>query len=158
RFSIERALSPKLGPTAPGYQYLADLEGAKAFHGGGAEHIAGIRVHGSRISFTLLKPSPDFLERLALPYFCPVPESTPILDGGVQGTPPSGAGPYTVKDASNGTYLILARNPYYGGRRPHRLDAIAFREGIATDKAIQRVVAGHWHGLEDTDPLLRPGG
>jgi DNA-binding SARP family transcriptional activator/DNA-binding beta-propeller fold protein YncE len=158
RFSIERALSPGLGPRAPGIRYLADVEGARAFHAGRVAHVAGIAVRGNRISFTLVKPSPDFLERLALPYFCAVPLDTPILDGGVQGTPPPGAGPYTVKDASSGEYLILARNPYYGGRRPHRLDAIALRWGIATDKAIRRVVAGHWDGLEDTDPLLRPGG
>ena len=158
RFSIERALSPRLGPRALGYHYLADLEGATAFHAGRAAHVRGITVRGNRISFTLLKPSPDFLERLALPQFCPVPRDTPILDGGVQGVPPPGAGPYTVKDASNGEYLILERNPNYAGHRPHRLDAIAFREGIATDNAVRRVVAGHWDVLEDTDPQLRPGG
>jgi ABC-type transport system substrate-binding protein len=158
RFSIERALSPRLGPRALGYHYLADLEGAPAFHAGRAAHVAGITVHGNRISFTLVKRSPDFLERLSLPYFCPVPPGTAILDGGIQGTPPPGAGPYTVKDAFNGEYLILVRNPNYGGHRPHRLDAIAFREGIATDKAVQRVVGGHWDVLEDTDPQLRPGG
>jgi DNA-binding SARP family transcriptional activator len=158
RFSIERALSPGLGPRAPGFGYLADLKGAKAFHVGRAAHVAGIRVRGNRISFTLMRPSPDFLERLALPYFCPVPLGTPILDGGVQGTPPPAAGPYTVKDAFRGEYLILVRNPNYGGHRPQRLDAIAFREGIATDKAIRRVVGGDWDMLEDTDPLVRPGG
>jgi DNA-binding SARP family transcriptional activator len=156
RSSIERALSPVLGPRAPGIRYLADLEGAGAFHAGRTAHVAGITVRGNRISFTLVKPSPDFLERLALPYFCPVPRDTPILDGGIQGTPPRGAGPYTVKDAFRGEYLILVRNPNYGGHRPQRLDAIAFREGIATDKAIRRVVGGHWDVLEDTDPLVSP--
>ena len=158
RFSIERALSPRPGPRAPGIRYLADVVGATAFHAGRAAHVRGITVRANRISFTLLKPSPDFLERLALPYFCPVPQGTAILDRGVQGTPPPSAGPYTVKDAFNGQYLILVRSPNYGGRRPDRLDAIAFREGIGTDKAIQRVVAGHWDVLEDTDPLVRPGG
>jgi len=158
RFSIERALSPKLGPRALGYQYLADLEGATAFHAGRARHVRGITVRGDHISFTLLRPSPDFLERLSLPYFCPVPRGTAILDGGLQGRAPEGAGPYTIKDDYDGEYLILVRNPNYGGRRPHRFDAIAFRVGIATDRAIQRVVAGHWDVLEDTDPLVRPGG
>src|SRR5262249_34818671 len=159
RFSIERALSPKLGPRALGIYSLADVEGATAFHAGRAAHVRGIAVRGNRISFTLLKPSPDFLERLALPYFCPVPQSTTIEDGGVQGTPPPGAGPYTVEDAANGDeYVILVRNPNYGGHRPQRLDAIALRVGIATDKAIRRVVGGHWDVLEDTDPQVRPGG
>jgi DNA-binding SARP family transcriptional activator/ABC-type transport system substrate-binding protein len=158
RFSIERALSRNLGPTALGIHYLADVEGATAFHAGRAAHVHGITVHGNRISFTLLKPSADFLERLALPYFCPVPRGTRIVDGGVQGTPIPGAGPYTIQDFSDDEYLILTRNPYYGGHRPHSLDAIAFRQGIATDKALRRILGGHWDVLEDTNPLVRPGG
>ena len=77
RYSIERALSPKLGSDAPGIGVLSDLVGAQAFHAGRKAHVAGIRVRGDRISFTLTRPSPDFLERLALPYFCPVPRDTP---------------------------------------------------------------------------------
>ena len=78
-FSIERALSSKLGSQAPGIGVLSDLVGARDFHRRRAAHVAGIRVRGDRISFTLERPSPDFLERLALPYFCPVPRETPII-------------------------------------------------------------------------------
>src|SRR5262249_8021625 len=64
RSSIERALAPGLGPRAPGIRYLADLEGATAFHAGHGAHVRGITVRGNRISFTLVQPSADFLERL----------------------------------------------------------------------------------------------
>jgi peptide/nickel transport system substrate-binding protein len=162
RYSIERALNPKLGPRAPGIGFLGDLEGAPSFHAGRAAHVAGIRVHGDRISFTLRRPSPDFLERLALPYFCPVPRDTPILDGGVgvyTGPAPPGAGPYTFWGmVFNGEYAILKRNPNYGGSRPQRLDAIAFREGIDTEKAIERVERGSYDAVEQYDPQLAPGG
>ena len=94
RYSIERALSPKLGSDTPGIRVLGDLAGAQAFHAGRKPHVSGIRVRGDRISFTIIRPSPDFLERLALPYFCPVPRDTPILPGGVEYFPPPGAGPY----------------------------------------------------------------
>src|SRR5262249_45275443 len=60
RFSVERSLSPRLGPRAPGIRFLGDLEGIGAFRAGRATHIAGIRVRGDRISFTLARPSPDF--------------------------------------------------------------------------------------------------
>ena len=162
RYSIERALDPRLGPRAPGINYLSDLVGAPAFHAGQAAHVAGIRVRGNRISFTLTRPSPDFLERLALPYFCPVPRTTPILQNGVglyTGPAPPGAGPYFFWGlVFNGEYAILKRNPNYGGSRPQRLDAIAFREGIDTEKAIGWVEHGRYDAIEQYDPLLAPGG
>jgi DNA-binding SARP family transcriptional activator/ABC-type transport system substrate-binding protein len=161
RFSIERALDPRLGPRAPGIGYLGDLVGVRAFHAGRAAHVAGIHVSSDRISFTLTRPSPDFLERLALPYFCPVPRTTPVLQGGVGiylGPAPPGAGPYSFWGlVFNGEYAILKRNPNYNGSRPHRLDAFAFREGIDTEKGIGWVRQGRYDAIEQYDPLLAPG-
>jgi ABC-type oligopeptide transport system substrate-binding subunit/streptogramin lyase len=162
RFSIERALSPELGPRAPGIGLLGDLVGARAFHSGRAAHVSGIRVDGDRIAFRLTGPSPDFLERLALPYFCPVPRDTARVNGGVgvyTGPAPAGAGPYTFwGPVWNGEYAILKRNPNYGGSRPQQLDAIAFREGIDTEKAVGRVTSGRYDAVEHYDPRLGPGG
>ena len=159
RYSIERALSPKLGSDSPGIRILGDLVGAQAFHAGRKAHVSGIHVRGDRISFTLIRPSPDFLERLALPYFCPVPRDTPILPGGVEFFPPPGGGPYAFRGfIFNGEYAILTRNPNYGGSRPQRLDAIGLREGIDTAKAVARVQRGSWDAVEDFDPSLAPGG
>jgi DNA-binding SARP family transcriptional activator/ABC-type oligopeptide transport system substrate-binding subunit len=159
RYSIERALSPKLGSHTPGIRVLGDLVGAQAFHAGRKRHVSGIRVRGDRISFTLTRPSPDFLERLALPYFCPVPRNTPILSEGKDFDPPPGAGPYSFRGSLfNGEYAILTRNPNYGGSRPQRLDAIGFREGIDTAKAVARVQRGSWDAVEGFDPSLAPGG
>ena len=162
RFSIERALNPKLGSRAPGIDFLGDLEGAQAFHAGRAAHVSGIRVRDQRISFTLTRPSADFLERLALPYFCPVPRDTLIKADGVgvyTGPAPAGAGPYSFSGfVWNGEYEILKRNPNYGGSRPQPLDAIAFREGIDTEDAVERVERGAWTGIQDYNALLAPSG
>ena len=162
RFSIERALNPKLGSRAPGIDFLGDLEGAQAFHAGRAAHVSGIRVRDQRISFTLTRPSADFLERLALPYFCPVPRDTLIKAAGVgvfTGPAPAGAGPYSFSGLVwNGEYEILKRNPNYGGSRPQPLDAIAFREGIDTEDAVERVERGAWEGIQDYNALLAPSG
>lgn len=159
RYSIERALSGKLGSHAPGIRFLGDVVGAQAFHAGRAAHVSGIRIHGDRISFRLIRPSPDFLERLALPYFCPVPRNTPILAGGVQFFSPPSAGPYAFSGfIFNGEYAILKRNPNYGGSRPQNLDAIGFREGVDTEAAVARVERGPWDAVEHFDPALSPGG
>ena len=175
RHSIERALSHKLAPnpqTAPGPFYVEDIQGEKAFRSGKAPHISGLHTAGNRLSITLTKPSADFLQRLAGPAFCPVPRGTPFVPGAANRrvganafTIPS-AGPYYVAEWRNDKYAILKRNPYYHGPRPHRLDAIALREGVDLGVALDRIQHGGWDGLVSsghtstnfTDPRLDPGG
>ena len=87
-----------------------------------------------------------------------MPRDTPILPGGVEYFPPPGAGPYAFRGfIFNGEYAILTRNPNYGGSRPQRLDAIGFREGIDTAKAVARVQRGSWDAVEHFDPLACAG-
>lgn len=93
-----------------------------------------------------------------MPYFCTVPLGTPIVQGGVQPISPASAGPYYMSDRYNGEYMILARNPNYTGPRRARLDAIAFREGLAPETAVGRVQSGAWDGLVYPDALLAPEG
>jgi DNA-binding SARP family transcriptional activator/ABC-type transport system substrate-binding protein len=173
RYSIERALSPKLADFAPGPYSVSDIQGEQAFRNGKAEHISGLRAAGDRLSITLTKPSPGFLHRLAMPSFCPVPIGTPFVPGGANRravdtgdySMPS-AGPYYVAAWRNDKYVILKRNPNYHGPRPHALDAIVLREGLGAAVALDRIRHGDWDGIvssghtgsESTDPLLEPDG
>ena len=62
--------------------------------------------------------------------------------------------------------MILKRNPNYHGPRPHRLDAIALREGVDAGYAVDHVQHGGWDGIVSSghngstpiDPLLAPTG
>jgi DNA-binding SARP family transcriptional activator/DNA-binding beta-propeller fold protein YncE len=167
RYSIERALSPRMPREAPGPRFIADIEGEAAFRAGVADHISGIRARGDTLSITLVKPSGDFLRRLGLPFFCPVPVGTPIgvpdvgaAQRSFDGLPtiPS-AGPYYIAEFNTGEYMILKQNPNYSGPRPHTLDAIALREGIDAGDAVGRVETGSWDGIVNLyDPLLDPTG
>ena len=157
RASIERALSSRLASDQPGIRFLGDVLGAKALHRGEALHARGIRANGDTIAFTLARPSPTFLERLALPFFCTMPADTPAVHGGLPMVPAPSAGPYYVSDHFNGEYLILKRNPNYRGPRPAHLDAVAFREGISPEHSVERVESGAWDGAILDDPLLAPG-
>jgi DNA-binding SARP family transcriptional activator/ABC-type transport system substrate-binding protein len=143
RYSIERALSPKLGTPRPAATYLADLE--------------RVRVQGDRISFVLRAASPDFLERLSLPYYCTVPDGTPVANGGLQPIAPPSTGPYYMSARANGSWTVLKRNPFYRGAHAAQLDAIVFREGIDTEKAVGEVERGDWQGLALTDRVVLPG-
>jgi DNA-binding SARP family transcriptional activator/ABC-type transport system substrate-binding protein/outer membrane protein assembly factor BamB len=178
RWTIERALSPKLAegfPTGwgPPGGLVDDIQGVRAFQQGTAPHISGLRASGNRLSIRLTKPSGSFLRRLAVPGLCPVPVGTPSVPGAANrslaGTGdyavPS-AGPYYVADWRKGHYVILKRNPNYDGPRPHALDAIVLQEGVDAAAALDRVRRGGWDGIisssrassESLDPLLVPYG
>ena len=175
RHSIERALSPRLarnpiGQIPPGPLAINDIEGERAFRNGAATHISGLRARGNTLSITLVRPSPDFLQRLALPFFCPVPDETPLVAGAARPTKtgddgripfggPYSAGPYYIADYdSDAGYVVLKRNPHYRGPRPHSLDAIAIREGVDATAALNLVQRREWDGITSlSDPLLHPG-
>jgi serine/threonine-protein kinase len=93
RHTIERQIATT--QRDPGLErYVADIVGARAFYAGRARHVAGIVVHGDRLSITLTRPAGDFATRMAMPRFCPVPLSTPLRGGGDRPLP--SAGPYYV--------------------------------------------------------------
>jgi DNA-binding SARP family transcriptional activator/ABC-type oligopeptide transport system substrate-binding subunit len=169
RYSIERALSLELakGPTVPappGPQYIDDIVGERAFLDGAAKHISGLKTNENELTITLTKPSADFLERLALPYFCPLPTGTPFIAGAPHQIGANGegfivsAGPYYVADYNDG-YVILKRNPSYIGPRTPAFDAIAIREGADLSHALDRIQNSGWDGITSLpDAALDPGG
>jgi ABC-type transport system substrate-binding protein/class 3 adenylate cyclase len=170
RFSIERALSPRLqeGAFAPGPDVLPDLAGEKAFRAGTAEHISGLVADGDTLTITLTQPSGEFLPRLSLPFFCPVPLDTPVLPGAAARDADTedrdvdmipSAGPYYVAEYLQGEYINLKRNPNYGGDRTAAFDAIALREGINGGVAVSRVEDESWDGvLTVYDRVFDPAG
>jgi ABC-type transport system substrate-binding protein len=170
RYSIERALSPRLAegpvvPNPPGPHVIDDIEGERAFLDGRARHISGLRTSGDTLSITLTRPSPDFLERLALPFFCPVPVGTPFVAGAPHQEVPGGdgsivsAGPYYVAYYGGDGYVILQRNPNYVGPRPHALDFIVIREDADVSAAMDGVQNHGWDGITSlSDQELDPGG
>jgi ABC-type oligopeptide transport system substrate-binding subunit/class 3 adenylate cyclase/streptogramin lyase/predicted Ser/Thr protein kinase len=141
KYSIERALSPGLGPEAPGYGFLSDIVGATAFHHGKTHGISGLTVRGNILRIRLLAPAGDFLNRLSMPFFAAVPIGTPIVNGGVQ-DPISSAGPYYIKMQWRDNLTVLERNPNYHGPRPHRLERIVYDKGNIARRTIAQIESG----------------
>ncbi|MGA9161280.1 MAG: ABC transporter substrate-binding protein, partial [Actinomycetota bacterium] len=166
RYSIERALSPEV--RGPGHFWVWDIEGQRSFRHGEADHISGLRAEGDTLTIELVGPAPDFLDRLSVPFFCPVPTDTPIVSGGAGAYASyphraplavASAGPYYIADHLDGEYAILRRNPNYTGPRPQAFDAIALREGVDAGVAVRLVESGEWDGITHVaDPLLTPAG
>jgi hypothetical protein len=53
---------------------------------------------------------------------------------------------------------LSERNPNYTGPHPARLDAIAFRMGITTERPVARVRSGTWDGVILSHEMLAPSG
>ena len=163
RYSIERALSPKLSDGTPGTLFVDDIVGEDAFRNGDAPHISGLIADGDRLTIRLVAPRGDLVSRLALPFFCPVRLGTPFVPGGAinhvtgaNGITDSidSAGPYYVADWINGEYVILKKNPNYAGPRTGALDAIALREGLSGGVAVEGVNSGKWDGIIDIEDQI----
>jgi peptide/nickel transport system substrate-binding protein len=161
RYSIERALSPELDIAAQGFAFASDIAGAKAFHEGEADHVAGIRVEGDLLHITLARPAPDFPSRISVPFFTAVPLGTPIFRHGVEQPIPS-AGPYYLSSNISGTQQVLRSNPSYEGPRPQRLDGIVIANTVPVEAGADRVERGKAdYTFADAMPLppdFAPGG
>lgn len=115
--AINRILAPEMN--SPGLQYARDIVGAGRVLAGKAAAAAGVVARGNTLVVRLTRPAPDFPHRTASTFFCAVPPSLPIDAEGVGAFP--AAGPYYVAEYRRGERVVLRRNPFYGGRRPHHV-------------------------------------
>ena len=110
-------------------------EGAAVF-----ADVEQVAASGLRLRITLRKPSGDLTMRLASPFACPVPLGFPTDPGGVELM--VGSGPYHIARHVPGKLLVLERNRYYRGKRPHRVDRIVATIGGDLDDNIRAVENG----------------
>jgi peptide/nickel transport system substrate-binding protein len=110
-------------------------EGAALF-----SDVEQIAAAGRRLRITLRKPSGDLAMRLASPFACPVPVGFPVDPGGVALM--VGSGPYYFARHIPNKLLVLERNRYYRGTRPHRVDRIVATIGGDLDDNIRAVENG----------------
>ena len=136
--AIERGLSPKMQSSAA--SFLGDVVGAGKVLAGKATRPSGVTVSGDTLVIRLTKPAPDFLNRIAMPFFCAVPENLPIAPDGIN-TPP-GAGPYYVSSKEVNKRIVLRKNPYYRGSRPQRWDVITVEVGMSEQTSYLQVRNG----------------
>jgi peptide/nickel transport system substrate-binding protein len=156
RWAIERAARPRNGGL---YAFYFDvIRGYDAYRAGKARTIAGIETPDARtITFDLIRPTGDFLHRLALPAAAPIPpEVGRCFEGepGAYGRDVVSSGPYMVEGSdaldirscgsitrpsgSTDTSLTLVRNPGYDpatdsrAARENNPDRFVFVSGLAS--------------------------
>jgi ABC-type transport system substrate-binding protein len=127
--AIDRIPDPKMNSPAIGF--ISDIVGSDA------SPVSGVTVRGNHLIIRLTKAAPDFLARIAMPFSGAVPKNLPHDPNGVD-APPS-AGPYYIASRTATKAVLLKRNPYYKGKRPHNLDAVSYSVGNSLEAIRLRV-------------------
>jgi peptide/nickel transport system substrate-binding protein len=135
-YTIDRLLRIH-SPLTPAF---AQIIGAQAVAAGTATQAAGIVASGRRLIVRLLQPVGDFVENAASA-LCVVPAGTPLAPTGL--TPPiPSAAPYYISEFVPGQRLVLKRNPFYRGNRPHHVNSFVFDLTVDDTQAIDDVLNG----------------
>lgn len=116
--AIHRTLAP--GVRSPGAQYTGDIVGAADVQAGGTTTAAGVVARGNTLVVRFTRPVLDFAAKTTMPFFCAVPPTLPADPEGLGAFP--SAGPYVVTEYRPGERVIIRRNRFYGGTRPHHVD------------------------------------
>jgi ABC-type oligopeptide transport system substrate-binding subunit len=137
-YAINRDANPKM--QSPSTPFMADIVGAQAAIDGKASTVSGVKVNGKHLVINLTQPAPDFLARIAMPFFCAIPTNLPIDANGVETLP--AAGPYYIADRTPNKSIVLKRNPNYKGKRPHNANVINYTIGNSQEAIRLRTESG----------------
>jgi ABC-type oligopeptide transport system substrate-binding subunit len=130
--AIDRDADPKM--QSPSLPFFSDIVGADK------SPVSGVKVNGSHLVITLTKAAPDFLARMAMPFFCAIPTNLPHDPNGVLA--PASAGPYYISDREPNKSITIKKNPNYKGKRPHNVNQINYIVGNSLDATYLRVQQG----------------
>jgi ABC-type oligopeptide transport system substrate-binding subunit len=130
--AFDRNADPKM--QSPSVAFFSDIVGADK------SPVTGVQVRGNHLIINLTKAAPDFLSRVAMPFFCAVPTNLAHDPNGVD-TPPS-AGPYYIAERVVNQRIVVKKNPNYKGKRPHNLDQIVYNIGNTLAATYLRVQQG----------------
>jgi peptide/nickel transport system substrate-binding protein len=138
KYAINRDLDPKM--QSPAAQFISDVVGAQDVLAGRSKEASGVTAKGDTLTVELTKKAPDFLSRIAMPFFCAIPLDTPVDSNGVESI--AAAGPYYVASWDPKRQLVLKKNPNYGGDRPQNLDRIIYTIGVTPQATVLEVQKG----------------
>jgi ABC-type oligopeptide transport system substrate-binding subunit len=144
--AFERALSPKMGDAAAARAGADSIVGqivvgADAFYNGKASKITGLTVKGDQLIIKLTKPAPYLVNVLAMNWFSATDPATPYNEQDFSGSWVT-AGPYYIASHDIGRSVVLQRNKYYTGKRPHNADQIVVTVGGDENQSLLQVKSG----------------
>jgi peptide/nickel transport system substrate-binding protein len=127
-YAINRSLNRRM--SSPAQPFIEDLVGASAVIAGRAQRAAGARAIGRyTLQLRLTRRAPDLLARLAMPFFQAIQTNLPIEPQGVR-APVHSAGPYYIARWEPNRQVVVQRNRFYRGPRPHNVNSIVVDIGL----------------------------
>jgi peptide/nickel transport system substrate-binding protein len=137
--AINRDLNPKM--QSPAGPFIRDIVGAADVLDGKAATASGVKVLSKyKLQVTLTAAAPDFMARIAMPFFCAIPTNLPIVPEGVNTL--EAWGPYYVAARTPNRSITLNRNPNYKGDRPANPNQIIYNVGVNPDASLLQIEQG----------------
>ncbi len=166
--SINRFANP--GMQSTGVQFLDVVKGAQDVIDKKAQTVSGVTAKGDTLTIQLTKPSPDFLARLAMPFFQAIDTKLAgqIDAAGINEF--ASCGPYYFSARTPERSITLKKNPNYKGGRAANADVIQVNIGNDVDVEYQNVEKGttdyasggipatEWKTVVDKYGLNKPDG
>ena len=139
--AIERLADPDMeSPAAFVAEYVQEFVGADQVLAGKTTKLSGVVANGNELVIRLKRRVPDFIARLAMPFFCAVPPDLPANPEGAREY--ASAGPYYVDEYLPGRRVTLQQNPYYGGKRPQRVNRFEVTFTSTGIEVVDKIEAG----------------
>jgi ABC-type oligopeptide transport system substrate-binding subunit len=127
-YAINRDLNKRMN--SPAQPFIQDIAGAQAVIDGKASRASGLKAVGKyTLQIRMSKRAPDLLARLAMPFFQAIPTNLPIEPDGVN-APVHTAGPYYIQKWDRNRQVVVVRNRFYKGPRPHNVNSIVVDVGL----------------------------
>jgi len=122
QYAFQRAVNARMN--SPAAAFLSDL--------------ASVRTTGKlTLVISLKRARPDFASIVSMPFFQAISTRMPMDPAGVK-TPASG-GPYYISARDVGRSIVLSRNKYYKGTRPHNPNLISISVNTNLDTSLLQV-------------------
>jgi ABC-type transport system substrate-binding protein len=138
--AINRVASQEL--QSPGSSFIDIIVGADAALSGRAKTVSGVTATGNTLTIKLLRPAPDLIARLAMPFFQGINPALAANTDSQGVNSYASCGPYYVASRTPNKSITLKRNAFYKGSRPHNVDQIEYRIGNSLQVIEQNVETG----------------
>jgi ABC-type oligopeptide transport system substrate-binding subunit len=127
-YAFNRDLNKRMA--SPAQPFIEDIAGADAVIAGRASRATGVKALGPyTLQIKMTTRSPDLLARLAMPFFQAIQTNLPIQPDGVN-APVHSAGPYYIARWDRNRRVVVNRNRFYRGPRPHNVNSIVVDIGL----------------------------
>jgi ABC-type oligopeptide transport system substrate-binding subunit len=146
-YALNRNLNRRMA--SPAQPFIEDIVGAEAVIAGRASRATGVRAIGRyTLQIRLSRRAPDLLARLAMPFFQAIQTNLPIEPDGVN-APVHSAGPYYIARWERNRQVVVQRNRFYRGPRPHNVNSIVVDIGLP----LETIKLNIDRGVTDTGDL-----